>query len=617
MSRNLAFVLRTGRAYGADYLDFLAGALREHKVQAKVYCLTDLPDVPKDWTLVPLKHGWPGWWSKLELMRPDFLPGETVHFIDADTFIRGNLEPFLEFEGLAMLTDFYRRDRFGSGVMVLPPAARERAWNAWKGNPEFLMRRHHQFGDQGFLQDQAWKGMGITHLQKVLPPDFIASFKRTNKVHLATQLLCCHGSPKPRELGWTPGERPFPWGEVDERAETVAIVADGPSATELRGVQFPKDVYVLAVNGAVEWLRDPPSGFFTLDPSAPNRRRLRDKRKGTRYYAAVSDDFGQANSRVLGHRAGLEPDVTWLRRMEGKEDRALRSRHGLSPDPRGVHTGNSCYGALGLAKHLGAKRIVLFGLDASQQQRVSGGMPGGLSHLPRLFASAAPDLEGVEVVNASPASNVKCWPRVTVREGLKLLGVELLDESARETDKYTRMWALDSYRERSPGLRVLPSAIEQLKPDAGATFYDFGCGHGYVVEELVKQGFKVMGLDIAPNAKKVDAGEFAVACLWDIPAELEPRDYGFCVDVLEHLPTKHVVAALRSMGQRIRKRGYFQAALFHDHCGDAIGETLHLTVKPVTWWRTVFQQVFGPGAKVTPDRTGKYAQAVVDGLAKG
>lgn len=615
MQPNLAFVLRTGRAYDAGYLDFLARALVEHKVEARVWCLTDLPTVPSDWNRVELAHGWPHWWAKLELMRPDFCPGETVHFIDADTFILGDLKEFLAIDKLAMLMDFYRRDRYGSGVMVLPAPARAAAWAKWNaGKPEFLMKRHQQFGDQGFLQDAAWKSWPIAQLQRELPADYIRSYKRTNATSLATKILCCHGSPKPRELGWTHApDGKMPWGKVDQQADTVAIVADGPSAAELRGVSFPPDVYVLAVNGAVEWLKDAPSGFFTLDPSMANRRRLREQRQGTRYYAAVSEGFGQANSRVLGYRTPLEPNVTWLHRIEGKEDRSLRSRHGLSADPRGVHTGNSCWGALGVAKHLGAKRIVIFGLDANQEKRTSGGSPGGLQHLPRLFASAVPDLEGIEVVNASAKSRVTCWPRCTVAEGLAKLGATPVTDEQRERDKYERMWERDSYRERSPGMRVLGEALKELAPEVGASFFDFGCGHGFVVEALEKLGHATIGVDIAHNAKRTERGQFVVANLWDLPATLGAREYGYCTDVLEHIPEQHIEAALRCMGSKVRRKLYFQLALFHDHCGDEIGETLHMTVKPAAWWTKKLQTAFGVEARVTA--TDKYVQAVVPGLS--
>ncbi len=64
------------------------------------YCLSNYPF---DFSYLPikrisLKHNWPGWWSKVELHRPDLPKGRTL-YLDLDTHIVDNLQPILDYEG--------------------------------------------------------------------------------------------------------------------------------------------------------------------------------------------------------------------------------------------------------------------------------------------------------------------------------------------------------------------------------------------------------------------------------------------------------------------------------------------------------------------------------------
>lgn len=164
-----------------------------------------------------------------------------------------------------------------------------------------------------------------------------------------------------------------------------------------------------------------------------------------------------------------------------------------------------------------------------------------------------------------------------------------------ERDKYSRMWDVDAYRERSPGLRVFASAYQWMKPVAGSSFTDWGCGTGQVGEELDKLGHRVTLVDIAGNAYR-GALPFVVAPLWDLPASLEATDYGFCADVMEHVPREFVEPTLGQIASRTKTAAFFQIALFADHFGDEIGETLHLSVFPPDWWRRRLMRYFSAGS---------------------
>lgn len=104
---------------------------------------------------------------------------------------------------------------------------------------------------------------------------------------------------------------------------------------------------------------------------------------------------------------------------------------GFDPDPRCLRSGNNgAYAATHLAAHLGAKRIVLLGVDMrygakGQSHRHTG---HGMMHaeatlttlmLPHFRTLAEPLAErGVEVINASPDSALTIWPRCSIDQGL-------------------------------------------------------------------------------------------------------------------------------------------------------------------------------------------------------
>lgn len=152
-----------------------------------------------------------------------------------------------------------------------------------------------------------------------------------------------------------------------------------------------------------------------------------------------------------------------------------------------------------------------------------------------------------------------------------------------ERDKYARMWQHDSYRARSPGLRFLPHALTLLKMQPGAAVIDLGCGTGRVAAALAGEGFDAAGVDLVREACTDFDGPFVEACLWDLPEDFGRYPFGFCADVMEHIPTERVGQTLANIAKHV-ECCYFQIANFHCHEGEKIGETLHLTVKGLDWW---------------------------------
>jgi 2-polyprenyl-3-methyl-5-hydroxy-6-metoxy-1,4-benzoquinol methylase len=154
-----------------------------------------------------------------------------------------------------------------------------------------------------------------------------------------------------------------------------------------------------------------------------------------------------------------------------------------------------------------------------------------------------------------------------------------------EREKYTRVWEHDSYRERSPAMRVLEEGLSWLNPAPGASFADFGCGTGRAAQALFERGHRVTAVDIAANACREYFGPFVEACLWELP-DMGQVDHAICCDVLEHIPPKQIWAVLRGIRDRVKHTAFFQIARFEDADG------LHLCLRDPDWWSTSFNRHF-------------------------
>ena len=137
------------------------------------------------------------------------------------------------------------------------------------------------------------------------------------------------------------------------------------------------------------------------------------------------------------------------------------------------------------------------------------------------------------------------------------------------------------HREYSPGEHLVDRAINDLEMTTFETVIDFGCGTGRAAKKFQDQGFSIVGVDIAPEALETDV-PLIQACLWHMPDMY--ADWGFCTDVMEHIPPEKVQPVLKQIRARTKKGVFFQIALTKDSFGDRIGERLHLTIEPMEWW---------------------------------
>jgi len=180
-------VLRTGGEYKVEHVLQLATQVPD------LVCFSDV-DIPGIKT-IKLRHSWPGWWSKLEIFRPDALLGDLL-YIDLDTIVK-DIKPFLSVGRTTMLRDFYYPEARASGLMYIHENDKEKVYEDFVKNYNNIITSEQlppYHGDQGFLN----KTLKSEIWQDLLPGKVVSY-----KVHGITEeakIICFHGKPKPWDI---------------------------------------------------------------------------------------------------------------------------------------------------------------------------------------------------------------------------------------------------------------------------------------------------------------------------------------------------------------------------------------------------------------------------------
>ena len=195
--------------YSSKHVSWLKSMVQQHvSIPHRFVCLSD---VPVDCERVALLHGWAGWWSKMELYRPNLFEGP-VFYIDLDTVVLGNIDHLLEQPQFTLLRNLSRGVGAGSGIMAWQ-GDQSYLYDIFKASPGKFMaeycRHGSRWGDQGFLQEHLKEQI---YWQDLFPGE-IKSFYfdlKSGDPQPGTKIVCFHGLPKPWDSGksWVPPLHP-------------------------------------------------------------------------------------------------------------------------------------------------------------------------------------------------------------------------------------------------------------------------------------------------------------------------------------------------------------------------------------------------------------------------
>lgn len=174
-----------------------------------------------------------------------------------------------------------------------------------------------------------------------------------------------------------------------------------------------------------------------------------------------------------------------------------------------------------------------------------------------------------------------------------------------ERDLYVNVWqSVADYGSHAPGEHYAPMFLEMSGATRGRVL-DAGCGSGKGALALRARGFSVVMCDLtdAGLVTEAKAIPFSPVCLWrddltqmirldgDAPWGRTRFDYVYCCDVLEHIPPQFTMLAVDRMLRASRLGVFLAVSLVPDINGAWVGEPLHKTVQPFTWWRDSLQEL--------------------------
>ncbi len=402
--------------------------------------------------------------------------------------------------------------------------------------------------------------------------------------------------------------RDLPWLQAAEEHDGVAvIVGGGPSAADcLDRIDYLQGAgaTVFALNAASDWLRG--HGIetdyqFIADAKDETATLVDPDAKAHLFASQVSVRTMDAASNPTVWHLAIDDVESYF-----PSDRVTRGGYVLLG---GGHTGNA---AMCAAYAMGFREIHVFGYDSSHRDGQSHAYRQAMNDfIPTVDVEWAGRTFTASVAMKAQAEQFQTTAKALQASGcaLSVYGDGLLPhmwrakpENLTERDKYRLMWQFDSYRECSPGEMTVEAFLESVKPDG--LVIDFGCGTGRASVELAKRGHEVLLIDFADNCRDDEALPLPFL-EWDLTQPMNVRaPYGFCSDVMEHIPPEDVNAVLANIMQAA-ERVFFRIDTDDDQCGVLIGHKLHMSVFPHEEWRrrleavgTVLADLQGPEVSV-------------------
>lgn len=379
------------------------------------------------------------------------------------------------------------------------------------------------------------------------------------------------------------------WIQHAEQHDLVAVLCgSGPSLAD-----SIEEIKKHVAGGGIVFAMNAAAGFLNDHGILPDYQVILDARIET------ADLIGPAKEYLFASQVHPElfkrvPDARlWQLQVGGIDDLLPEYDKGYALIGGAASVGNT---ATCLAFAMGFRNLEIYGYDSSHRdgkghafhQKMNEGDPcayvdfNGKTYLVSLTMKLQ-----AEKFQDTAAALIASGCKIAVHgDGLLPDMFNAPKETLEEAEKYTRMWALPAYRTVSPGEECVKKFM--LLVDLKGQVIDFGCGTGRASLRLKAHGCDVVLVDFTENSR-----DPAALCLPFVkhdltkPIPLE-APYGFCADVMEHIPPDDVGRVVENIMACV-KTAFFQISTVPDAMGAAINQTLHLTVRPHSWWSKLFE----------------------------
>lgn len=382
------------------------------------------------------------------------------------------------------------------------------------------------------------------------------------------------------------------WLKLQKEHDRIAvIIGGGPSINDqVEKIKWLQDAgaTVFALNAASRWAKrhDIEVDFQVIADAKEETSILVDPEAHRHLFAS------QCNPKTF---AKVENPVLWHLETGSVEqffppERVKKGGYVLIGG--GASVGNS---AMCVAYSQGFRELHLFGYDSCHKDKQSHAYPQPMNaFIPTMTVKWGGKEFLTSVAMKAQAEKFQLTAQALKQGGceLHLYGEGLLQTmyhtkptDVTEQQKYQLMWQYDVYREISPGENIADFYLMLVSPDS--LIVDYGCGTGRAGLKFRERGHDVLLVDFTDNCRDEEALSLPFL-QWDLTQPCPAKSkYGFCTDVLEHIPPNGVDTVIQNI-MHSSELVFFQISTVADALGATIDMPLHLTIQSPEWWQQKF-----------------------------
>jgi len=201
-----------GRDFGADNIHHLWQSVWHHIDRPFDFYILSNVELRLSFpaTIIPLRHNFPGWWSKMELHRPDMPPGRTL-YLDLDSYVIRDLSPILDYPGnLVMFPTPYDNKpgfmkeqsvlKYQASTMLFDPGCMSDLYEMFRKRSDAFMQKYRS--DQDMMGD-------LIPDQPTFPSEWLAKLGKCSSKKAPDDAIIITGQPKDGSF-YNPASK-YPW----------------------------------------------------------------------------------------------------------------------------------------------------------------------------------------------------------------------------------------------------------------------------------------------------------------------------------------------------------------------------------------------------------------------